>query len=534
MSLAIAAIPSININERLLTVKELLNVVHYDFNELYVDKFWDNIENDKWIYIGDHMLEWTGYQSEGEYNPKKWYVNLIIRHFTEKQDYVYLNASDAKQFYSHSPLPIDLPSDFNNHNKAKHLIVAPDCFKESLMLIETAKAKEIRKYYIQLEKIFKFYIQYQAKYQELKSLVTSKQLEEEKRKNTNLTNNAIDYNQLQKREYLYIATNARYASQNNFKLGKTLDLKQRLSAYNTSHNKHEPYYYTFVSEPTYNAKSIEYTIKHILTKFRNSDTNELYVVHYDFLEKIVKRICKNYNDSIDYYNECIQGEMENMSKVSVVPKDIWNVNVVEREIVKEVEFDNKLVPVEYFNNDKEYEFIRFQTKDKNWNFRCNRCEYVFNRLDQIQAHFRRKIKCFDNSKNEHISTIKENSSTPNMKHYRDNSEYSYYESFCEELQTVKYHCNRCEYATTNLPSMKKHFDRKKKCYDVKIVSNDSITIELLNDNSNHAYYRTIEAGFIQYNCNHCEYYSTELGNLSRHFKRKKNCWSSVTPQTRPS
>jgi hypothetical protein len=62
MSLTIGNLTSIiNTNEELLSVKELLNKLEYNYNELYVDKFWDNIENDKWIYIDNNMLIWMGY-----------------------------------------------------------------------------------------------------------------------------------------------------------------------------------------------------------------------------------------------------------------------------------------------------------------------------------------------------------------------------------------------------------------------------------------------------------------------------------------
>ena len=214
MSLTVANIPSIiNISQKLLTVKELLAAIDYKIDDLYIDKFWDNIQNDKWIYIGENMLEWIGYDSVDEYKLKERYISLITKHFTETQDYLHLTASEAKSFYSPFKGRIETPPDFNTHNKAKHLIVSPDCFKESLMRIETSKANQIRKYYLQIEKVFKFYLQYQSQYQ-------AKQLEEEKNKNINLAANAIDYNQLQKREYLYIATNARYASENNFKIGR--------------------------------------------------------------------------------------------------------------------------------------------------------------------------------------------------------------------------------------------------------------------------------------------------------------------------
>jgi hypothetical protein len=523
MSLTIGNLTSIiNTNEELLTVKELLNKLNYNYNELYVDKFWDNIENDKWVYIDSEMLKYIGY-SENIIKAKQNYLNIISSNFEENIEYKSIFSKELQEDSKYLMKYIE-NTEINTHNKTKHLMVSSDCFKQSLMLLRTEKAKEIRKYYTELEKIFKFYLQYQTKYQELKNTETNNELQEERKKNTNLTNNAIDYNQLQKKEYLYIATNSRYASQNNFKIGKTNDLKQRLSQYNTSHNKHEKYYYVFVSEPTYYAKSIEYIIKHILTKFKNSDTNEIYVIHYEFLEKIVKNICTNYNASIDYYNECIKEEMNNMNKEPIIPKDIFNINNDVTEEVEEILFNDQKVVIEYYDNNKEFEFIRFKNKDKKMNYKCNRCNYIFNRTDHLQEHFKRKTKCYDNSKNERLNNIKKNNNNPVMIYYRDNSEYSYYEKYLETEDCINYYCNRCDYNTVTLNSLKKHFDRKEKCYEEKVYSNDNIVIEILNNNENHKYYVTLEENIKTYNCNHCKYKTTVMGNLNRHYKGKKKCW----------
>jgi hypothetical protein len=521
MSLTIGNLTSIiNTNEELLSVKELLNKLEYNYNELYVDKFWDNIENDKWIYIDSEMLKYIGYSEVDINASKRCYLNILKDNFDELIDYKLLNN---KEFINNAKCELTHlgNNEMNGHNKTKHLLVSPNCFRQTLMLIKTTKAKEIRKYYVELETIFKFYLQYQSKYQELK---LTNELQEEKKKNTNLTNNAIDYNQLLKKEYLYIATNSRYASQNNFKIGKTNDLKQRLSQYNTSHNKHEKYYYVFVSDPTYYAKSIEYIIKHILTKFKNSDTNEIYVIHYDFLEKIVKNICDNYNASIDYYNKCIKEEMNNMNKEPIIPKNVYNVNDDITEEVEEIIFNDQKVVIEYYDNNKEFEFIRFKNKDKKINYRCNRCNYIFNRTDHLQEHFKRKVKCYDNSKNERLNNIKKNNDNPVMIYYRDNSEYGYYEKYLEKEDCINYYCSRCEYNTITLNSLKKHFDRKEKCYEEKIYSNDNIVIEILNNNENHKYYVTLEDNIKQYNCNHCKYKTSIMGNLNRHYKGKKKCW----------
>ena len=566
MSLNIANLDIIiDINKVILTVKELLVFVNYAFNELYIDKFWNNIENDKWLYIDDNMLKYIGYSDNNIRAGKQAYLKILNDNFENGVDYKSLFSKEFSMYVTTYIENIEL----NTHNKAKHLIVSPDCFKQSLMMLRTDKSKEIRKYYTELEKIFKFYLQYQSKYQELKiikELENNKRLlEEEKNKNTNLTNNVIDYNQLLKKEYLYIATNTRYASQNNFKIGKTNDPVQRLRTYNTSHNKREHYYYVFLSEPTYYAKSIEYILKHILTKFKNSDTNEIYVVHYSFLEKIVKNVCENYDKSVDYYNQCIQEEMNNMSNIPIIPKDIWDVNNTKKvkqeakqeskqeakqeakqevkhevkqevkqeakqKVEEEINYNGENVLVEYYEDNKEYKFIRFKSAtDNKTNYKCIRCEYIFNRTDNIQSHFKRKTKCFDNSKNEKINIIKENQESPNMKFYRDNQDYGYYEKFLEDEDCINYHCNKCVYHTTNLPSLKRHFDRKVKCYEVKTYGAfdlNNIEIEKLNNNDNHTYYKYLEDDTLYLQCNHCKYKTTVTGNLNRHFKGKNKCWEN--------
>ena len=55
---------------QLLTIKELLNTINYEYNTLYLDKFWQNIKDDIWIYIDDNMLKYIGYM-RSEYKKNK-------------------------------------------------------------------------------------------------------------------------------------------------------------------------------------------------------------------------------------------------------------------------------------------------------------------------------------------------------------------------------------------------------------------------------------------------------------------------------
>ena len=49
-------------NNSLLTIKELLNKVNYNLDNLFIDRFWNNIKDDKWIYLDNDLILWLGYK----------------------------------------------------------------------------------------------------------------------------------------------------------------------------------------------------------------------------------------------------------------------------------------------------------------------------------------------------------------------------------------------------------------------------------------------------------------------------------------
>jgi hypothetical protein len=292
MSLTIDILQEIvNINETLLTVKEVLKLVNYEYNELYIDKFWDNIKSDKWLYIDNEMLKYIGYSDVDINSAKRTYLILLKDNFEEAGDYKLINS---KEF-------LDIPkcaithlenNEVNTHNKTKHLIVSPDCFKQSLMLLKTNKAKEIRKYYTELEKIFKFYLQYQSKYQELKNLETKKLLEEEKEKNKKHTFRLIQEKILELDEYIYIAASKNSSELNRFKIGRTKYIDTRVRGYNTGRADDDEFFYIYIMK-CYDSESLEKMIFNKLSNFQYIDRygkkgNEMYQIHYDTLIKIFK------------------------------------------------------------------------------------------------------------------------------------------------------------------------------------------------------------------------------------------------------
>ena len=76
----------ININQPILTIKELLNKLNYKYNDIFLDKFWQNIKDNIWIYIDDCMLKYMGYNSIEIFKEKQNYYDLIKRNFEENID----------------------------------------------------------------------------------------------------------------------------------------------------------------------------------------------------------------------------------------------------------------------------------------------------------------------------------------------------------------------------------------------------------------------------------------------------------------
>ena len=142
-----------------LNIFEFAKEIDHDVNELNGDEFWNSIESYKWIYIDNDVLIWIGYPKFEIKKNKQNYIKLLNKQFDEGIEYKYINNKEFKEIYLGtivSPRTIDI----NTHNKTKHLIVSPDCFKESLMMLKTDIAKNIRKLYISNGKLFKSYYKY--------------------------------------------------------------------------------------------------------------------------------------------------------------------------------------------------------------------------------------------------------------------------------------------------------------------------------------------------------------------------------------
>jgi len=339
----------INQNKQLLTVKELLNTINYNTDNLYIDRFWDSIKDDKWIYLDNELILWLEYKEINKGKEK--IIKFLKRFFQEKIDYKLLNHNEfnIKDFCSPALGEQNYEEEKRGAHNKQYIITSPDCFKELCMHVGTSKSKEIKKYYIELERVFKFYLEYQNEYRKLELENKNQELEEKENIINNLqTDNILKSNfcfqniKLNREEYIYIASTTKYMHSNIFKVGKTTNFKTRIHTYQTGRFGDDKYHYLYIFK-CHNASILEQYILNKLKIFRYIDKHsktykELFQIDYSILLDLIKRVEEFENINISKLNISFENQINNIN--SNIKPEIIN-DIIQYLNNKEDEYCNK-------------------------------------------------------------------------------------------------------------------------------------------------------------------------------------------------
>lgn len=281
-------------------------------------------------------------------------------------------------------------------------------------------------------------------------------------------------------------------------------------------------------------------IKHILKDFKNADSNEIYIINHEYLKNILDSIIDNYNNIISYYNTLMKHYY--IKKDSTIPEAV-NINIKsdnkkeeikEEKINPELKTETKPEPkhehieekeiTKYYKN-AENKYLEYKNEYNKKIFKCLKCNYVFNRIDNLQNHFNRQIKCDEDIKFKMIQEIKKNNDNPIIKiveveNYEINSNYTYYEKYDEEKDKIIYYCNNCDYQTDNLNTLKKHYIKRKiKCYNEQKEKE----IEFIYKNNTGKECKYYKLSNNAYKCDLCEYIGSKY-SIIRHLDRQIKCY----------
>lgn len=155
----------------------------------------------------------------------------------------------------------------------KKIYLTPDCFKELCMLSQTAKAKDVRKYFLSMEKLVsRYYVEIHDKTYKKLGIVSANQ-----KPKVDVKGGVI---------YVIRAQNATPVSVEKelLKLGKTSDIKKRMKTYNTGNaNDIDPIFVFKVD----NVDSVEKCVKDFAQKYQYRNHKEVYEVNLS----IIKLLC---------------------------------------------------------------------------------------------------------------------------------------------------------------------------------------------------------------------------------------------------
>ena len=167
------------------SIKSGINMKFTDFikfntinlNESYVDTFFHNLQSDIPIYMSEQMIEYFGYK--GTHIKQKELLNrLISENFLDYKDQLYFEYDNKQyiEFRKEKEESLITPErgikkidelyplkTGKKMSKVKHILVSPKLFKEMLMLCNTEKGKQVRRYYLDIVDVMELYIQYQNK-----------------------------------------------------------------------------------------------------------------------------------------------------------------------------------------------------------------------------------------------------------------------------------------------------------------------------------------------------------------------------------
>lgn len=279
-------------------------------------------------------------------------------------------------------------------------------------------------------------------------------------------------------------------------------------------------------------------IKNILKQFKNANNNEIFVINHKYLTNILDNIINNYSNIISYYNLIMKDYILDDAKNNIIPLPIdinkfnkfnyqtdidTSININNNSDIEddESEINNNDQISLYYNNSKDYPYLKYKNENNKNLFKCLRCNYIFNRIDNMQNHFNRQVKCYETEENTKLDDIKKNNDNPIIKNIEDIDNYTYYEKYNFDTNVINYYCNNCDLITDNFKIIKNHYlKRKTKCYeDTNKINPGDILI--YKDSSNNEFkYKKIKTD--TYECYICKYIGSK-SNIIRHFNKKLNC-----------
>jgi len=302
----------------LMNVNSFVEVFKYDIDKLYIDKFWNSLNNNEWVVIDYDMLKWIGYTNARDTDKKKYYLQMLKNNFTTGKDYDMISQ-------------VDVRIGVLKHPNKNTIIVHPRTFKKTLMMLRTEKSESIRDYYLMLEDILLDYVRYSKFQSEHNSNLQILKLERKLITNAQLPFD-IDTEPVVCNEFVYVLTNQKYYKQCLFKIGKSVNLKNRLVTYNTGAAIKADEMFYLAKIPTFDCSALEKLIHQALDQYRFR--KEWFHLPQHHMFEIIKLVLAQQIALRDKINKLMENGFDNIRFIPLESFDEFNTELVKKVILK--------------------------------------------------------------------------------------------------------------------------------------------------------------------------------------------------------
>jgi hypothetical protein len=161
-------------NDVNLTFNQFIKFNEIGLDEIKVDNFFHNLQNNIPIYMDETMIGYFGYSGSLK-KQKQRLTDLIETNFIEYKDQLYYmyDNKDYTKYLENLEKTVDIKGIYppvpigRGTSTTKHTLIMPKLFKSMLMMCQTIRGKRFRKAFIEMYDAFMLYFKFQCLYENL-------------------------------------------------------------------------------------------------------------------------------------------------------------------------------------------------------------------------------------------------------------------------------------------------------------------------------------------------------------------------------
>ena len=305
-----------------VTIEQLADYFNFtDVQKNMIKRFWDSTFYNNYILLSDEIVLEQLTDEKGKDALSHFYIRVLLSCDSEGNPYYKINDNyicitkdhDLVKMYNNSYSP-NL-ANRKTSNRKQYYAVTGDTYSDLLQRSNTKNGASARDYYRKVDRLAKFMKDYiialhehimQRHNDEQKKIIAEKDAKFNRINTINME--LVSYKKsIDKDESIFIVATYNYATQGVFKVGRTKDMKNRLSGLNLTHISGDKVFLLHEFKVN-DSLAINHYIHKKLKGFAARKGSEFFICQYNLLKQIIELII----DGDESYSDIINSIIDDM------------------------------------------------------------------------------------------------------------------------------------------------------------------------------------------------------------------------------